>query len=144
MFRFRLSKVLKFRTRHMEAEARKLHAIESAARQLELENDRIAARCRQLADEEAGSVSGLDLGVKRRLAEYMKGRRIQIRRNIEEAAAIRVRAEKQRQVLLAAQRETRVLELLRDKQRSAWNEDRRRRDQKITDEIAARGSGLQA
>ncbi|MBU0742409.1 flagellar FliJ family protein [bacterium] len=140
MFRFKLSKVLRYRRRRLEAEARKLHAIESAAQALERENARMAKRCRELALAEQPAVTSAVLGHKRRLTEFTRGQGLMILRNEEEVRSIRKRADVQRRILLAAQRDKRVLELLRDRHLAAWTLRQRRLEQKRTDEIASRGS----
>ncbi len=141
MFRFKLAKVLRYRRRRMEAEARKLHAIESAAQVLERENVRMAARCRELALAEKPEVTSADLEHKRRLTEFTRGQGLLILRNEQEARSIRNRAAVQRRILLAAQRDKRVLELLRDRHWAAWEQQQRHLEQKSTDEIASRRSG---
>ena len=141
MFRFKLEKVLRFRRRRMEAEARKLHAIESAAHTLERDNAKMAQRCRDLALAEKPIVTSADLNHKRRLTEFTRGQGLLILRNEEEARSIRKRADVQRRVLLSAQRDKRVLELLRDRHGETWSQQQRRLEQKHTDEIASRGSG---
>jgi len=141
MFRFKLDQVLRHRRRRMEAEARKLHAIESAAVALERANARMEARCRELAARGAPLATDADLQRQQRLAEFTRGQGLRILHNEAEARTIREKAAEQRRILLAAQRDKRVLELLRDRHREAWDLEQRRLDQKRTDEIAARGSG---
>jgi len=141
MFRFKLDPVLRHRRRRMETEARKLHAIESAAVALERENARMAARCRELAESGSPLSTDADLQRQQRLAEFTRGQGLRILRNEAEARSIRERSAQQRRILLAAQRDKRVLELLRDRHRAAWALRQRRLDQKRTDEIAARRSG---
>ncbi len=140
-FRFRLDKVLRHRRRRMEAEARKLHAIESAAHTLERDNAARAARCEELSRTETPVVTDADLERKRQVTEFTRGQGLMILHNEEEIRSIRKRADKQRRVLLAAQRDKRVLELLRDRHRAAWALQQRRLEQKRTDEVASRGSG---
>ncbi len=143
-FRFKLEAVLRHRVRRMEAEARKLHAIESAALVLERENARMAARCRELAAAAAPGVTSDDLNERRRLTEFVQGQQRLIRHNEDEIRAIRQRADAQRRHLLAAQREVRALEMLKDRRHDEWSQRQRRLDQKRTDEIASRGSGRRA
>ena len=143
-FRFKLEKVLRFRVRRMEAEARKLHAIESAALGLEQENARMAARCRELAVATDAAVSGSALESRRRLTEFIRGQQRLIRSNDSEIRAIRQRADAQRQILLEAQREVKALELLKERRGTAWRQERRRLEQKRMDEVASRGSGRNA
>ncbi|MBC8425641.1 flagellar FliJ family protein [bacterium] len=140
-FRFRLDKVLRHRRRRMESEARKLHAIESAAHALERDNVARAERCRELARTETPIATHADLEHKRKLTEFTRGQGLMILHNEERIQSIRERADVQRRILLAAQRDKRVLELLRDRHREAWALKQRRLEQKLTDETASRGSG---
>jgi len=142
-FHFKLEQVLRYRRRRMESEARKLHAIESAALALERDNARMELRCRELTHTVAAEVSTSEVAERRRLTEFIRGQQHLIRRNTEEAAMIRRKADQQRHVLLNAQREVRVLELLREKQNEEWSLRQRRLDQKCIDEIASRGSARQ-
>jgi len=142
-FHFKLEQVLRYRRRRMESEARKLHAIESAALALERDNARMELRCRELTHTVAAEVSTPEVAERRRLTEFIRGQHHLIRRNTEEAAMIRRKADQQRHVLLNAQREVRVLELLREKQNEEWSLRQRRLDQKCIDEIASRGSARQ-
>lgn len=140
-FRFKLDKVLRYRTRRMEAEARKLHEIESAALVLERENARMTDRCRELTRAAASGITDTGLIDRRRLTDFVRGQQRLIRDNAERIRDIRRRADAQRQVLLGAQREVKALELLKDRRAEEWLLRQRRLDQKRTDEIASRGSG---
>ena len=60
--------------------------------------------------------------------------------NAQRIEEIRRDADRQREVLLQVQRDKAVLENLRDRQREAWEEEQRRRDQKLMDEVATRRS----
>ncbi len=142
-FHFKLEKVLRYRRRRMESEARKLHAIESAALALDRDSARMELRCRELTRTVAAEASGAEVVERRRLTEFVEGQQHLIRRNTEEAAMIRRKADQQRHILLDAQREVRVLELLREKQNDEWSQRQRRLDQKHIDEIASRGSARQ-
>lgn len=142
MFRFRLQKVLRHRQRIVDAEARKLQAIEATAARLERENERLAAEV-AAAGRRVADAGGFDLVQHRRLTDFAAGRRRRIRSNAAQAARIRVDAEKQRQVLLAAQRAKRVLEQLRERQRIQWEREELRRVQKQIDEIAAMSYGTE-
>ncbi len=139
-YHFKLEKVLRYRRRRMEAEARKLHALESAAQALESTNAQIERRCRELTQAVASGVSTSELEDRKRVTEFVRGQHQVIRRNTEEAQMIRRRADEHRLVLLDAQREVRVLELLRDRQTEEWSLRQRRLEQKRIDEIASRGS----
>jgi flagellar export protein FliJ len=139
-FHFKLEKVLRYRRRRMESEARKLHTIESAALALEQASAQMEARCRELTETAATDVSAAEVEDRRRLTEFVRGQQHLIRRNAEEVVLIRHNADAQRLVLLDAQREVRVLELLRERQGEEWSDRQRRLDQKRIDEIASRGS----
>jgi len=135
MFRFRLEKVLRHRDRLVDREARKLQGILSAAVRLERENERLGRECQEAAQRETDH--GFDLARMRRLSDFTGGRRQQIRRNAERARRIRDEAEQQRLILLAAQRDKKVLEQLRERQLAAWREQQRREDRKLMDEVAS-------
>lgn len=143
-FRFSLESVLRYRVRRMEAEARKLHAIESAALRLEQENARMAARCRDLARGSRADVSTVGLDERSRLTEFVRSQHRLIKSNEDEIAGIRRRADAQRRILLDAQREVKALELLKDRRSREWKLQQRRLEQKRMDEIASLGSGRRA
>ena len=142
MFRFRLQKVLRYRARLVDHEARKLHAIEAAAGRLERENERMADEI-GIAGRRVAEDGGFDLAQHCRLSDFTAGRQARIRRNAAQAARIRVDADRQRQVLLAAQRAKRVLEQLRERQRTQWEREESRREMKQMDEIATISAGTE-
>ncbi len=134
MFRFRLEKVLRYRERIVDREARKLQGILSAAFLLERENARLDGECEAATRREGAR--GFDLVRMRLLADFTGERRRQVRRNIERIRRIRAEAEQQRLILLAAQRDKQVLEQLRERQLATWQEQDRREDRKRMDEVA--------
>lgn len=134
MFRFRLEKVLRHRERIVDREARKLQGILSAALLLERENERLDGECEAAARREGAQ--GFDLVRMQRLNDFTGERRCQVRRNAERIRRIRAEAEQQRLILLAAQRDKKVLEQLRERQLAAWQEQDRREDRKQMDEVA--------
>jgi flagellar FliJ protein len=140
MFRFNLEKVLQVRKRLVDDEARKLQSIEAAAHALEHENAAMAAQC-----SDAGrrvQAGGFDLRRHQLLAGYVAGRQRLMQANEARIATIRTEADRQREILLQVQRDKAVLENLRDRQREAWAEEERRREQKLMDEVASRRSVL--
>ena len=141
MFQFRLAKVLNHRRRIVEDEARRMQ-------ELAAELNRLLSRRRDYdADiEEAGRAAHgarrgtVDIGLERSAAAFVEGRRRQILLLDVRISEQEDLVEKQRRVLVAAQREVSVLERLEEQQRAEWEQEQRRRQQKFLDEVAGRRS----
>lgn len=139
MFRFRLDKVLRHRRRLVDDEARKLQVLAARLnrllaerRQLEQDVEMAAAASWQ------GRQGTVDLALLNSAEAFMQARRTTIGRLDGRIDAARREAEDQRRVLVAAQQEVSVLESLEDRQRRAWELQERRREQKLSDELAGR------
>jgi flagellar FliJ protein len=139
MFRFRLEKVLRYRQRREDDEARLLRR---AADALRIARERRLAQERFIGDlareGEARRRGGGDVAQWRLLATFLtvqeERRRVLAAREREAAAAVA----KQRERLLAAHRDREVLDRLRERQRLAWEEEQRRRERRFMDEVASR------
>ncbi len=139
MFRFRLEKVLRYRERREDDEAR---AMRRAAEVLQQARARRAAQDRFIAalgaEGEARRRAGANVAQWRLLAAFLtvqeEKRRVLLARERSAAAALVA----QRARLLAAHRDREVLERLRERQRLVWEEEERRRERRALDEVAAR------
>lgn len=136
MFRFRLAKVLRWRERREDAEARALRQAREAlraARESRQAQERLIASLAAAGERQRrtdGDVTRWQL-----LAAYLTAQEERLRalriREREAGAAV----EQQRQRLLAAHREREVLTRLEERHRLAWEEQERRRERRELDEI---------
>ena len=142
MFRFRLERVLRWRRRQADLEARKLHALLAGLRALDRERERIAAEMRRLAAAAAPRPGRpLDLQQAQRTTAWLESRRILLARLAERRRALERDAARQRDRWRAARQRQDVLERLRERRREEWLMAERRRDQKRMDEVAGRLTG---
>ncbi|MCP4145488.1 MAG: hypothetical protein GY752_09425 [bacterium] len=139
MFKFRLQKVLNYRSMLVDAESLRLREIEQ--KQLLMQNniinqeiliDRLILQYEE-AKTDAGTVSSWS---------FMYGSLTNEKNKIKE---LRVKEQKlhdefQKQMLklVEAQQEKAVLEKLRDNQLADWEAKQRRREQRMMDELASR------
>src|SRR5690348_6134641 len=118
-FNFRLEKVLRWRQAKMELEQFALHRLAAECARWDVRLSEIE-EARRHADEligSAGPVEGSDLAALARYQQHLhdeKQAAIAHRRNCEQ------RTEQQRTILLAARREFRLLEKLRQVRRAEW------------------------
>ncbi|HPF33937.1 MAG TPA: flagellar export protein FliJ [Candidatus Krumholzibacteria bacterium] len=139
MFRFRLEKVLRHRRRLVDDEARKLQVLAAGLNRLLAERRRLEEDM-EMAAEAAwrGRQGTVDLALQNSAQAFLQARRAQAQRLQGRIDAARQRCEDQRQVLVRAQQDVSVLESLETKQRQDWELQERRREQKLTDELAGR------
>ncbi len=139
MFRFRLAKVLRWRERRVDEEARAMRAAAEALRRARRDRARLEAELARLASEgERLRRDGGDVARWRLLATWLTAqtdrlRALQIR---EREAAVALGAQRQR--LLQAHREKEVLLRLEARQRQVWEEEERRRERRELDDIGGR------
>ncbi len=139
MFRFRLAKVLRWRERRVDEEARKMRAAAEALRQARRDRVRLETELTRLAREgERPRCEGGDVAQWRLLATWLtvqtdRLRGLQVRER-EAAAALGA----QRQRLLLAHREKEVLVRLEARQRQVWDDEERRRERRELDDIGGR------
>ncbi len=118
-FSFRLEKVLRWRQAKMELEQFALHRLAAECARWDVRLDEIEDARRQAEQlvVSSGPVEGSDLAALSRYQQHLhdeKDAAITHRRNCEQ------RMEQQRAVLLAARREFRLLEKLRQVRRAEW------------------------
>lgn len=141
-FTFRLDRLLRLRTQAEQARARDLataalveeqrrRAVQQAAERLDRISDQMKAVTGQVAS--AGTLRNLGLTVE------------SVTREIDLAATSHAEASEARSAeeerFLAARRDRRVVERLREIRESAWREEANRLEQKDQDEIALRRHG---
>jgi flagellar export protein FliJ len=135
MFRFRLDKVLRYRSRLVDREAQRLKeaadALQAVIRRREDLQRSIAALIREGEEERRRG----DVQLWRLRADYLRA--LQARLTGLRGAERRARAavEEQRRRLLEAHRRRLVLEKLKEHQHAAWAEQERRRERKRMDEV---------
>jgi len=141
VFRFRLAKVLNHRRRIVEDEARRMQELAAELNRLLSRRNTYVADIEVAGQAAHGSRRGsLDIALEQAAAAFVQGRRRQIEAlDVHVAEQERV-VERQRLVLVAAQQEVSVLERLEEKQRAEWDQEQRRREQKLLDELAGRRS----
>jgi len=138
MFRFRLDKVLRYRSRLVEREAQRLKeaadALQAVIRRREDLQRSIATVMREGEQERR---RGGDVRLWQLRADYLRA--LQLRLAGLRGAERRARAamEEQRRRLLEAHRRRLVLEKLKERQHAVWADEERRRERKQMDEVGA-------
>jgi flagellar export protein FliJ len=139
MFRFRLAKVLRWRERRVDEEARAMRAAAEALRRARRDRVRLETELTRLAREgERPRRDGGDVAQWRLLATWLTAqtdrlRGLQVR---EREAATALGAQRQR--LLLAHREKEVLVRLEERQRQVWDDEERRRERRELDDLGGR------
>jgi flagellar export protein FliJ len=137
MFRFRLDKVLRFRSRLVDREAQRLKEVTDALqavirRREDLQRD-IAVVVREGEQERrAGAVQ-----LWRLRADYLRALQMRLAGLHGAERRARVAVEEQRRRLLEAHRRMLVLEKLKERQHAVWADEERRRERKQMDEVGA-------
>ncbi len=138
MFRFRLDKVLRYRSRLVEREAQRLKeaadALQAVIRRREDLQRSIATVMHEGEQERR---RGGDVRLWQLRADYLRA--LQLRLAGLRGAERRARAamEEQRRRLLEAHRRRLVLEKLKERQHAVWADEERRRERKQMDEVGA-------
>ncbi len=138
MFRFRLEKVLRYRSRLVDEQSK---AVREAAEKVAMLERRIAGlHAETKAQQERGlrvrqTEKNIDLW--RRQTQFITGLRDQRILVEQELGLAEKELEIQRLQLVAVNRDKEVLERLKEKQHEAWQQEQRRRETKELDEIAA-------
>ena len=139
MFRFNLEKVLTYRTRLVEAEARKLRNITAQLEEIMAERRDLEAACDRIARSEVDRCDGeLDMPRFRHYAGWLAGQREFMRICDERAREVQVMLENQRSVLLKMKHDESVLKELKERHRAAWAMGEARTETKSMDEAASR------
>ncbi|MHB8079067.1 MAG: flagellar export protein FliJ [Candidatus Krumholzibacteriia bacterium] len=139
MFRFRLAKVLRWRERRVDEEARAMRDAAEALRRARRERTGLESELARLArDGERRRCAGGDVAQWRLLATWLTAQhdRLRLLRVREREAAAALGAQRQR--LLQAHREKEVLLRLEERQRQVWEEEERRRERRELDDIGGR------
>lgn len=139
MFSFRLEKVLRYRERKVDEEARCLKQLQDVLRQVLGERNALNERIAALVQRDARTRHQCpDARLWQLQANYVTSlrQRLACIRQREAAAALEV--ESQRQKLLAAHREQVVMEKLKERRYAAWRQEQRRRERKEMDEVGSR------
>jgi flagellar export protein FliJ len=142
MFRFRLARVLRYRSRLVDQQARRFRLATEAWSRLRQEKQRLVAEVAatvRRAERHRDQGQRVPLWILQ--ADYLialrdKMSRIQEREN--EAAA---EMEHQRELLLEARRQKEILEKLAERQREKWEQEQRLRERKEMDEVASARAG---
>src|SRR5207248_5496559 len=137
-FRFRLATLLRLREAARD-ERRARFAESQGAEQLIL--DRIAEIARELADVQQRSLAAarpgpLDVDRLAEAARYEMILKVERESADQQRQAVAAEVAKRREALVAADREVRVLEKLRDAQLERHRDDQTRREAKQLDEVA--------
>jgi flagellar export protein FliJ len=135
-FRFRLEKVLRHR-RHLADQQALL--VKQAASALATIRQRQAAVQEVMASTLTAGVAERarsDVQLWRRRADYLAGQRHVLERLDEREQEALAELHRSRRELMEAHRRCRVLELLRERAHLAWQEEQRRRERKLMDEVA--------
>jgi len=139
MFKFRLEKVLRYRSMLVDAEALKLREIEQRQHQMQQQiiNQGILIDHLILQYEEAktdtGTISSWSFMHGSVTFEKNKVKEMRV-----EEQKLHSEFQEQMLKLVEAQQEKAVLEKLRDSQLSDWKAEQRRREQRMMDELASR------
>jgi len=142
MFRFRLEKVLRWRHRQADVEARKLQALLSRLQRLRERRQGILDESRVLAATAARTAGGrLDLQRARLVSGFLESRLALLDELTGRETEILARVAAQQQVWRLCKQKQDVLERLRDRHRDRWRQQQRRNEQKQTDETANRHVG---
>lgn len=139
MFRFRLAKVLRWRERRVDEEARAMREAAEALRLARRERTRLEAEMARLAREgERLRRDGGDVAQWQLLAAWLTAQtdRLRLLQARERQAAVALGAQRQR--LLQAHREKEVLVRLEERQRQVWDDEERRRERRELDDIGGR------
>lgn len=135
-FRFRLAKVLKVRRRTLEQRTREVAAAEREHQLCREREERLADACRRLV-QAAPPAAGSLLDVRDLAEQALRLRSLQ---DQHRAAALVTRAaglelERRRELLTTAWRDVEVLRKLEERQRAQWEEEQRRLEGRVLDEI---------
>jgi len=145
VFRFRLERVLRWRRRQADLEARKLHALFGALRDLDAARRRVEQEMRRAAQRSAPRAGRpLDLATVQRTAAYLESRRRHLAQLAQRRRELEREVARQRERWQEARRRQDVLERLRERRREEWLMAERRREQKAMDEVAGRSAGRTA
>lgn len=139
MFRFRLAKVLRWRERRVDEEARAMREAAETLRRARRERTRLETELARLAREgERMRHEGGDVAQWRLLAAWLTAQtdRLRLLQVRERQAAVALGAQRQR--LLQAHREKEVLVRLEERQRQVWEDEERRRERRELDDIGGR------
>lgn len=139
VFRFKLQPVLEMRER--EEREKKLALVELERERMELEN-RIRGYQRNIETEQSslaqmlGTQGGVDLRGARLQANAAVSNRFSAQRAVLELAGVHHRMERARGELVEASARRKAVELLRDRQREAFEHEQRRRESIELDDMS--------
>lgn len=139
MFVFRLERVLCYRERLRDEQARRLR--EAAARLEAVHAEQETIRREMAAVIRHGAATRqeqVDVSLLSMHAAYLVRQQQRLAEHSERAAVLADEVAGQRQLLVKAQQAVEVLEQLKERRHREWQEQERRRELKALDEIGAR------
>ena len=143
-FKFRLHTMLTLALARRDRCRIELAETVARAREVERQIAALDEELRTISAGRAGRPGPLDVG--RLLSQDRYGATLRENRAqcLHQLTVLSAEIDSRRELLLTADREVRMLETLRDKQRAQFTADERGREQRALDEIGARGGPRQA
>ncbi len=139
MFRFRLEKVLRFKQRRTEQQARVLRRVRDELNDLLRRRRQLEDDARRYVDEaHRARLGGAGLDRWMRQTSHLAWLRDESEALVARIGAARRRVDEEREQLVELHREQEAFERLREQRRQQWREAEARRRRKEMDEVAGR------